>query len=160
MAVASAIWLLYHGHMTPDGDQFNLQRFVDAQAPAVEQVRGELAAGRKQTHWMWFVFPQIHGLGTSDMARRYAIGSRAEAGAYLAHPVLGPRLRDFTAVVAAIPDRSAREIFGPPDDLKFRSSITLFAAVSPADSVFHQALNRYFDGTGDSATLDRLAATP
>ena len=137
-------------------DPFDLQRFVDAQAPLIDRVRQELAAGRKASHWMWFVFPQIEGLGFSPMAVRYAIASREEALAYLAHPVLGPRLRELTATVIAVPGRSAHEIFGSPDDLKFRSCMTLFNLAAPGEAVFGQALDRYFGGQADPATLDRL----
>jgi uncharacterized protein (DUF1810 family) len=137
-------------------DPFDLQRFVDAQAPVIEQVRAELAAGRKASHWMWFVFPQIRGLGRSPTAQRYAIGSLAEARAYLAHPVLGPRLRDCAALANAVPDATARQVFGDPDDLKFHSSMTLFARAAPDETVFRAALDRYFDGEADRATLQRL----
>jgi uncharacterized protein (DUF1810 family) len=135
---------------------FDLRRFVDVQTPVMEQVRAELAAGRKASHWMWFVFPQIAGLGSSAMARRYGIGSREEALAYLAHPVLGPRLRVATALVNAAHGRTAREIFGSPDDLKFRSSMTLFAEAAGDATVFEEALDKYFGGARDPKTLDRL----
>src|SRR5580692_6153851 len=111
------------------GDAFDLERFVTAQAPVIDRVRAELRAGSKRSHWMWFVFPQIAGLGSSAMAQRYAIASLDEAGAYLAHPVLGPRLRDCTALALDVAGRTAHQIFGNPDDLKFHSSLTLFAAV-------------------------------
>ena len=141
-------------------DQFNLQRFVDAQAGVIEQVCAELRAGQKRSHWMWFVFPQIHGLGSSEMAVRYAISGREEAGAYLDHSVLGPRLRECAGVVVEVEGKTAGEIFGYPDDLKFHSSMTLFAEVeSPTERVFHKALMKYFGGKGDRATLDRLAST-
>jgi uncharacterized protein (DUF1810 family) len=113
--------------MTDSNDPYDLQRFVDAQNPVIDQVRAELAAEQKCTHWMWFIFPQISGLGSSPMARRYAILSPKEAAAYLLHPVRGPRLRECTKLVIRIEGRSAAEIFGYPDDFKFRSSITLFA---------------------------------
>ena len=125
----------------------NLQRFVEAQAPVYGEVCAELRAGRKASHWMWFIFPQIVGLGQSPMARFYAIGSAVEAGAYLAHPQLGPRLRECTDLVLAIAGRSAREIFGSPDDLKFRSSMTLFGAVAGDPALFDAALQKYFSGT-------------
>jgi uncharacterized protein (DUF1810 family) len=145
-------------------DSFHLQRFVDAQAACFAQVRSELAAGQKRSHWMWFVFPQIRGLGSSPIAQRFAISGLDEAVAYLAHPVLGPRLRECTALVNAVDGRSIGDIFGYPDDLKFRSSVTLFArAVShspshdrPDNQVFGEALAKYFDGVPDQATLDRL----
>jgi uncharacterized protein (DUF1810 family) len=137
------------------GDAFHLDRFVAAQEPVIAQVLSELRDGQKRSHWMWFVFPQIRGLGQSPMAVRYSISSRAEAEAYLEHPVLGPRLKECTALVIAHKGRSVDEIFGYPDNLKFRSSMTLFDAVLP-NSVFHQALDLFFDGQPDAATLDRL----
>jgi uncharacterized protein (DUF1810 family) len=137
-------------------DAFELQRFVAAQAPVYAQVCAELRAGRKATHWMWFVFPQIGGLGTSAMSRLYAIGSRDEARAYLAHPLLGARLREYTALTLGVEDRTAHEIFGSPDDLKFRSSMTLFAAVAEGEMIFDAALRKYFPG-GDARTLEILA---
>jgi uncharacterized protein (DUF1810 family) len=137
-------------------DPYDLQRFVEAQAPVIERVWTEMRAGRKASHWMWFVFPQIDGLGFSDMARRYAIGSAQEARAYLGHPVLGPRLKDLSSTVAEVEGRTAHEIFGSPDDLKFRSSMTLFDAVAPGQ-VFRQALDRFFEGRADPATLELLA---
>lgn len=136
-------------------DPFDLQRFVDAQERVIDRVRAELAAGRKTSHWMWFVFPQIAGLGHSAMAQRYAIASRAEAEAYLVHPVLGARLRDCTALALRHKNRSAHEIFGSPDDVKFRSCMTLFAAVSD-DPLFGGALAAFFGGRPDGATLARL----
>ena len=140
----------------PPSDPHHLQRFLDAQAPVYPQVLTELRAGRKRTHWMWFIFPQIAGLGFSDMAQHYAISGRAEAIAYLAHPTLGPRLRESTVLVNQIPNRAIDQIFGYPDDLKFRSSITLFAAAAPAEQAFRAALEKYFSGVPDSATLALL----
>ncbi|WBL82072.1 DUF1810 domain-containing protein [Bradyrhizobium xenonodulans] len=137
-------------------DPFDLDRFVQAQNPVFRAVLGELTRGRKQSHWMWFVFPQIAGLGFSAMSQRYAIGSRAEAEAYLAHPVLGPRLIECTALVLAVEGRTINAILGAPDDAKFRSSMTLFGAVSDQPA-FDQALARYFAGDRDRATLDILA---
>ena len=137
-------------------DPFDLQRFVDAQAGVIDRVREELGRGRKASHWMWFVFPQIEGLGFSPMAQRYAVSSLAEARAYLAHPVLGPRLRELTAVVTAVPNRTAHEIFGSPDDIKFRSCLTMFAEAAPGELVFRKALERFYDGETDQATLERL----
>jgi uncharacterized protein (DUF1810 family) len=141
-------------------DPYQLQRFVDAQAPVFEQVCAELRAGRKQTHWMWFIFPQLTGLGSSEMARRFAIASLAEAEAYLDHPLLGERLRKCTALVDAIPGKSAYAIFGDPDEMKFRSSMTLFSAASgnatPDRQLFNRALHKYFDDEPDGATLARL----
>jgi len=136
-------------------DPFNLQRFVDAQAGAYPRALAEIRAGAKRTHWMWFVFPQIAGLGFSPMAQAYAISGLDEARAYLAHPVLGPRLLECAAAALAVPGRSAREVFGTPDDLKFRSSMTLFAHASDAP-VFRAALDRYFDGAEDPLTVARL----
>ncbi|HKR88700.1 MAG TPA: DUF1810 domain-containing protein [Phenylobacterium sp.] len=138
------------------GDAFDLQRFVDAQARNYDDALAELRAGRKTSHWMWYVFPQVAGLGSSAMAQTYAIGSLAEAQAYLAHPVLGARLRDCLAAVLAVRGRSAHEIFGSPDDLKFRSSLTLFAQAAPANPQFRQGLERYFGGEADPATLQIL----
>lgn len=135
---------------------FNLERFVDAQAGVYDQALAELRAGRKRSHWMWFIFPQIAGLGQSDMARRYAIASTDEAAAYLAHPLLGPRLRTCAAAVAAHDDRPADAIFDYPDNLKFHSSMTLFADVAPDEAVFQTCLDRFFDGAGDPATLARI----
>jgi uncharacterized protein (DUF1810 family) len=137
-------------------DPYDLQRFVDAQAPVYERVREELRKGRKTSHWMWFVFPQIAGLGASAMAQHYAISSRAEATAYLRHPILGPRLIECTRIVTAIKDRTAHEIFGSPDDMKFRSSMTLFAEAAADEAVFADALRKYFAGAPDSGTLQRL----
>ncbi|AQH01007.1 calpastatin [Burkholderia sp. KK1] len=137
-------------------DPFDLQRFVDAQASVIDDVRAELSAGRKRTHWMWFVFPQIAGLGHSAMAQHYAISSRDEARAYLAHPVLGARLVELTRIVNGVQGRGVEQIFGYPDDLKFHSSMTLFAHVADDPAVFDEALRRYFDGHADDATLARL----
>lgn len=136
-------------------DPFDLQRFVDAQAGVFDAALAELRAGRKRTHWMWFVFPQIAGLGSSAMAQAYAISGLPEARAYLAHPVLGPRLRAVTEAVNAVEGRSAHEIFGSPDDLKFRSSMTLFARASE-EAVFRGALAKYFGGAEDPLTAARL----
>jgi uncharacterized protein (DUF1810 family) len=135
-------------------DPHDLARFVAAQAPVWVQVRAELAGGRKRSHWMWFVFPQLRGLGRSAMAVHYGIGSRAEAKAYLDHPLLGARLVDCTGLMLAADEgSSALAILGPPDDLKFRSSMTLFAAVAPAPAPYEAALARFFGGVGDQATL-------
>jgi uncharacterized protein (DUF1810 family) len=138
------------------GDNYNFQRFVDAQAPVFDRVLAELHAGRKRSHWMWFIFPQIAGLGSSDMARAFAISGRAEAAAYLQHEVLGPRLRQCTDLVNRISGSTLDAIFGYPDDLKFHSSVTLFAQVAPTELVFQTALDRYFAGQPDAATLTRL----
>jgi uncharacterized protein (DUF1810 family) len=142
--------------MPDPSDPYDLRRFVDAQAPVFEQVRAELREGRKRSHWMWFVFPQIAGLGHSEMARRYAISSRQEAEAYLRHPVLGPRLRECTRLVTRVDGRTIGQIFGAPDDMKFRSSMTLFARSSADSAVFDEALRKYFEGQPDAATLERL----
>lgn len=138
-------------------DPFNLERFLRAQNPVLGAVQAELARGRKQSHWMWFVFPQVAGLGFSAMSQRYAIGSRAEAEAYLAHPLLGPRLIECTRLVLAVDGRTINAILGAPDDSKFRSSMTLFGAVSD-EAVFDEALAKYFAGGRDDATLEILAA--
>lgn len=137
-------------------DRFDLGRFVEAQAPVYGQALAELRRGRKQGHWMWFVFPQIAGLGSSAMARRYAITSEAEARAYLDHPLLGPRLRECTTAVLAHNDKSAEDIFGAIDTLKLRSSMTLFAAVAEPASPFERCLVAFFGGTPDPATLRLL----
>ncbi len=140
-------------------DPYQLERFVAAQDPVFAQVCAELAAGHKQSHWMWFIFPQLRGLGTSPMAERYAIGSLAEAHAYLAHPLLGERLRRCTELVNRVAGRSAQEIFGYPDYLKFRSSMTLFArAAAGASEPFTEALAKYFAGEDDPLTRGLLAA--
>jgi uncharacterized protein (DUF1810 family) len=137
-------------------DPYNLQRFVDAQAPIFEQVCSELRAGDKRSHWMWFVFPQIQGLGHSELARRFAISSREEAQAYLSHPVLGTRLRECTRLVNAVEGRTIEQIFGYPDNMKFRSSMTLFANATSENQVFNEALQKYFGGEFDTSTLERL----
>jgi uncharacterized protein (DUF1810 family) len=137
-------------------DASDLQRFIDAQRPLYDRVLNELRAGRKRTHWMWFVFPQIEGLGHSAMAQTYAIASREEAAAYLKHPLLGGRLEECTALVNAIADKSAHDIFGSPDDVKFRSSMTLFAQVAKGHSLFHEAIEKYSAGRFDEATLARI----
>ena len=137
-------------------DLFRLQRFVDAQNPVFEQVCAELGRGRKTTHWMWFVFPQLAGLGRSRLAKEFAISSRQEAEAYLNHPVLGLRLRECTRLVNRVDGRRIEEILGYPDDLKFRSCMTLFAHASPDNQVFEAALTKYFAGEYDQATIERL----
>jgi uncharacterized protein (DUF1810 family) len=136
---------------------YDLKRFLDAQEPVIEQVRRELRSGRKMSHWMWFIFPQIKGLGHSDTARRYAISSRAEAVTYLAHPVLGERLRECTRLVTLVEGRTVSEIFGYPDDLKFHSCMTLFANVTKDNEVFIEDLDKYYSGERDRATLEMLA---
>ncbi len=137
-------------------DPYRLKRFVDAQTPVYERVVDELRQGRKQSHWMWFIFPQIKGLGSSAMANQFAIASRGEAQAYLDHPILGPRLRECTRLVTAVPERSIEDILGYPDDLKFRSSMTLFAAVAADGKEFADALDKFYGGDADPATLKRL----
>ena len=133
-----------------------MRRFVEAQQHSYEQALAEIRAGDKVSHWMWFIFPQLDGLGSSPTARRYAIKSLAEAEAYLKHPVLGPRLQECAEAALAVEGRSAWAIFGSPDDLKLRSSVTLFGLVSPPQSVFHRLVDKYFDGEPDSATLRLL----
>jgi uncharacterized protein (DUF1810 family) len=135
---------------------YNLHRFLSAQAPVIAKVRSELRAGKKRSHWMWFIFPQIAGLGRSETAQRYAIVSLGEARAYLAHDILGPRLTECTALVNAVEGRSIAEIFGMPDDLKFHSSMTLFARAEPDELVFKQALQKFFGGKEDQATVERI----
>ncbi|MBV9993196.1 MAG: DUF1810 domain-containing protein [Alphaproteobacteria bacterium] len=140
-------------------DPFHLARFVAAQAPVIERVRAELSRGAKRSHWMWFVFPQLAGLGKSPTARAYALASLDEAKAFFAHPVLGARLCELTGLVLdAGPDATARGIFGAPDDLKFHSCMTLFARAAPREAPFRRALARFFDGREDGATLALLAA--
>lgn len=139
-------------------DPFELSRFVNAQDSVYSQALSEIRSGRKRSHWMWFIFPQLAGLGTSPTARHFAIRSVDEARAYLAHPVLGPRLVSCAEAALGIEGRSAREVFGSPDDLKLRSCATLFAQVSPADSVFHRLLEHYFAGEADARTLALLDA--
>jgi uncharacterized protein (DUF1810 family) len=134
-----------------------LERFLEAQAPVYAQALAELQAGQKQSHWMWFVFPQIHGLGQSATSRAFAIQSLAEARAYLAHPVLGERLRECCQAVMNVRGKSARDIFGSPDDAKFHSCVTLFAETAPQDVMFYNLLEKYFDGDADEATLESLA---
>jgi uncharacterized protein (DUF1810 family) len=146
------------------GDRYDLRRFVEAQAGVYEQACAELRAGRKRSHWMWFVFPQIRGLGSSEMAVKYAISSLEEARAYLDHAVLGPRLQECAGIVVEVQGRTVQEIFGYPDDLKFHSSMTLFdraAALSAeaegsSERVFHEALQKYFGGEMDQGTLDLI----
>jgi len=134
----------------------DLDRFVQAQELVLAEVRSELRAGRKRTHWMWFIFPQLAGLGRSATARYYALASLEGARSYLAHPVLGPRLIDCTALANAVENRSAHQIFGYPDDLKFHSSMTLFALARPGEPVFSEALRKYFAGARDPSTTEKL----
>jgi uncharacterized protein (DUF1810 family) len=142
--------------LKPPRDPYDLTRFVEAQDPVYAQVCAELRAGLKQGHWMWFIFPQIQGLGYSVMARKYAISSREEANAYLLHPILGPRVRECCRIVNGIEERSIGEIFGHPDDLKFQSSMTLFANATTDNQLFWDALQKYFGGRPDQVTLERL----
>jgi uncharacterized protein (DUF1810 family) len=144
--------------MKTGDDPYDLQRFVAAQDAGGTYGRAlaELRNGRKDSHWMWFVFPQAAGLGYSQASRTYAISSLAEAGAYLAHPVLGPRLTECAAILAGLPDRTAEEIFGGLDALKLRSSMTLFMRAAPGEPVFRQVLDRYFGGETDPATEQRI----
>jgi uncharacterized protein (DUF1810 family) len=139
-------------------DEFNLRRFVEAQQPVIDQVLRELAAGRKTSHWMWFIFPQMKGIGRSSASEYYGIASLWEAQAYLAHPVLGERLRHCTSLVNSLHNRSASEIFGGIDSLKFRSSMTLFSRAAADNEIFHAALRKYFEGEPDSATIRLLGA--
>jgi uncharacterized protein (DUF1810 family) len=142
--------------MESAGDPFDLQRFVDAQARVYADVLDELRAGRKRSHWIWFIFPQIDGLGSSPTAARYAISSVDEARAYLRHDVLGPRLHECTRLVNAVQGRSIGEIFGSPDDMKVRSSMTLFARATPDNEDFVELLARYYGGEEDPLTWERL----
>lgn len=134
-------------------DPHNLSRFLNAQEPVIPAVERELAEGAKRSHWMWFVFPQVRGLGSSSTSRHYAIRSAEEARAYLDHPLLGPRLRKWTETVLGVEGRSAKEIFGYPDYLKFHSSMTLFAMVAEEASPFERALQKYYEGSWDEKTV-------
>jgi uncharacterized protein (DUF1810 family) len=139
-----------------DRDPFDLDRFAQAQEPVIAAVRAELRGGRKQSHWMWFVFPQLRGLGNSSMAQHYGITSLEEARAYLAHPVLGPRLRECCELMLALPPTAtAHQVLGSPDDLKFRSCLTLFSlAAEPDDTLFQRCLTRFYAGHPDPRTLE------
>jgi len=137
-------------------DAYDLDRFVRAQDPVLDDVRRELAEGRKRSHWMWFVFPQLRGLGRSSTAHYFGIGSLAEARAYLAHPSLGPRLVECTGLVNKVEGRTVRQIFGSPDDVKFHSSMTLFASADPEPLVFREALAKHYSGTPDMLTVEML----
>jgi uncharacterized protein (DUF1810 family) len=139
-------------------DPFKLRRFVEAQDLVYRSVIAELRAAVKQSHWMWFVFPQIAGLGHSAMADKYAIGSLDEAKAYLAHPLLGARLKECTELVVAVTGKTARQIFGSPDDLKFRSSMTLFAHTAPDEPLFREAIEKFYSGEEDRLTVELLDA--
>lgn len=147
-------------HQQRVDDPHGLNRFVLAQAPAYDQALAEIRRGEKRSHWMWYIFPQIAGLGSSPTSRYYAIRSAAEAEAYLQHPVLGPRLRECAEAALQVEGRTAEEVFGGIDAQKLRSSATLFAAVSPEGSVFHRLLDRYSQGRRDERTLELLASTP
>jgi uncharacterized protein (DUF1810 family) len=140
-------------------DPYNLQRFIGAQHDLYAQARAELAAGRKTSHWMWFIFPQIRGLGHSATAQKYAITSLIEAKAYLDHPVLGTRLRDCTRLVTSLNGLSVEDIFGYPDHLKFHSSMTLFAHAAHDDQIFMNALNKYWQTQFDHQTIKQLKTT-
>jgi uncharacterized protein (DUF1810 family) len=144
----------------PAGDPHDLNRFLQAQEDDYEQALKEIRNGRKQSHWMWYIFPQFEGLGFSATSKRYAIKSRAEAEAYLCHPVLGPRLLECAKAAIGVQGRSAFEVFGSPDEMKLKSCATLFACVSPSGSVFHQLLDKYYQGERDAATLRLLGITP
>lgn len=137
-------------------DSYHLERFVEAQNSVYERACAELRAGQKRSHWMWFIFPQIHGLGSSPMAVRFAISGLDEARAYLAHELLGTRLREATRVVLGVERRTIDEIFGYPDHLKFHSSMTLFARAEDGGGVFGEALKKYFGGAMDEGTLERI----
>jgi uncharacterized protein (DUF1810 family) len=137
-------------------DPYKLERFVEAQQPVFDRVCQELSQGRKQSHWMWYVFPQIRGLGRSHMAQRYAIASREEADAYLRHPLLGPRLRQCAGLLLQVEGRTIGQIMGWPDDLKLRSSMTLFAQAAADKQIFLDVLNKYYGGQPDPGTLERL----
>lgn len=137
-------------------DNYNLQRFVEAQNENFEDVLNELESGRKQSHWMWYIFPQIKGLGKSKIAEKFAISSREEAVAYLNHPILGARLRECTQLINAIEGVSIERVFSHPDNLKFHSSMTLFMVCSKNNTEFEKAINKYFEGKVDTLTLDMM----
>lgn len=143
-------------HAPAANDLYDLERFVTAQDSVYERVVAELRAGQKRGHWIWFIFPQLKGLGQSAMSMEFGIASRAEAQAYLQHPQLGPRLRECTELVLNVDGRSSAEIFGDVDSMKFRSCMTLFSKATGIDSIFDRALQKYFDGQADSLTLQRL----
>ena len=142
--------------MASANDPYDLQRFIQAQDPVYDDVCAELRNGRKESHWMWFIFPQLRGLGHSHMAVTFGISSRQEAKAYLEHPILGPRLRECSRLVNLVEERSIHQILGYPDDLKFKSSMSLFASIAPEEQVFKDALQKYFNGEFDRRTLERL----
>jgi uncharacterized protein (DUF1810 family) len=137
-------------------DPFRIDRFVEAQKSVYTQVISELSSGRKVGHWMWFIFPQLRGLGWSPTSVKFGISSEEEARGYLQHPVLGTRLKECTALVVGIEGRPIEAVFGPVDSMKFRSCMTLFARISPDDDIFLRALQKYFGGVPDQLTLDRL----
>jgi len=141
-------------------DSHDLQRFVTAQAPVFATVCDELRAGEKESHWMWFIFPQLRALGRSSMAKHYGLADLAEAQAYWRHPVLGERLRLCTTLVLGVKDKSAHDIFGSPDDLKLRSCMTLFEAAAPGAAGLARVLERYYAGKRDAATLQLLGKSP
>ncbi|NVP55278.1 DUF1810 domain-containing protein [Mycoplana rhizolycopersici] len=143
-----------------DHSTYELARFHEAQAGTYSRALGELKRGRKETHWMWFIFPQFEGLGLSAMSQRYAIRSRGEARAYLADPILGGRLRECVAALLAVPDKSAHAIMGSPDDRKLQSCLTLFAAIGDDPALFEQALSHFYDGVTDQETLKLLSRHP
>jgi uncharacterized protein (DUF1810 family) len=146
--------------MSDPTDPYHLSRFVQAQEDDYARALAEIRGGRKRTHWMWYVFPQLDGLASSSTAKFYAIKSLEEARAYLEHPVLGPRLLECTDAALGVEGKSAFEVFGSPDDLKLRSCATLFACVSPPGSVFHRALDKYYGGEPDSKTLQLSGVGP
>jgi uncharacterized protein (DUF1810 family) len=147
-------------HRGDTDDPYDLRRFVRAQADDYEQALKEIREGRKRTHWMWYVFPQVDGLAFSSTSKRYSIKSIEEAKAYLCHPILGPRLLECAAAAVRVEGRSAADIFGSPDDLKLRSCATLFACVSPPGSVFDRLLRKYYQGDRDGKTLRLLGLAP
>ena len=142
--------------MASANDPYDLQRFIKAQDPVYDAVCAELRNGRKESHWMWFIFPQLRGLGHSHMAVAFGIASRHEAEAYLEHPILGTRLRECSRLVNLVEGRSIHQILGYPDDLKFKSSMSLFASIAPEEHVFKEAFQKYFGGEFDRLTLERL----
>jgi uncharacterized protein (DUF1810 family) len=146
--------------MAGSGDPYDLSRFLQAQEDDYEQALSEIKSGRKHTHWMWYIFPQLDGLASSSTSKRYAIKSLDEAKAYLDHPILGPRLQACAEAAVGVEGQTAREIFGSPDDLKLKSCATLFACVSPPGSVFDRLLTKYYQGRRDEKTLHLLGSLP
>lgn len=142
--------------MQSTDDPYDLNRFIEAQVDDYQPALAEIRRGRKESHWMWYIFPQFAGLGFSATSQHFAIKSRAEAEAYLAHPVLGPRLRECAEAALLVKGKTAHQVFGSPDDMKLKSCATLFAAISPRGSMFHRLLEKYYNSESDARTLELL----